>query len=133
MILHCGPHRLDLATPVVMGILNVTPDSFADGGQYASFNRAIEHALSMIEVGAGIIDVGGESTRPGAQAVSESEEIDRVIPIIESLASLTRTPISVDTSKAGVMRAAVRAGAAMVNDVRALRDAGALEAAAQGS
>jgi len=118
---------------VVMGILNVTPDSFADGGRFASFNHAIEHALSMIEAGAGIIDVGGESTRPGAQAVSEAQEIDRVVPVIESLASLTRTPISVDTSKAAVIRAAVRAGAAIVNDVRALRDEGALEATAAGS
>ncbi len=116
-----------------MGILNVTPDSFADGGRFASFNHAIEHALSMIEAGAAIVDVGGESTRPGAQAVSEAQEIDRVVPIIESLASLTQTPISVDTSKAGVIRAAVRAGAAIVNDVRALRDDGALEAAAAGS
>lgn len=133
MLLHCGPHRLDLATPVVMGILNVTPDSFSDGGRFAGFNHAIEHALSMIEAGAGIVDVGGESTRPGARAVSESEEIDRVVPIIESLASLTPIPISVDTSKAGVIRAAARAGAAMVNDVRALRDEGALEAAAESS
>jgi len=133
MLLHCGPHRLDLSTPVVMGILNVTPDSFADGGRFTSFNHAIEHALSMIEAGAGIIDVGGESTRPGAQAVSEVQEIDRVVPVIESLASLTQTPISVDTSKAGVIRAAVRAGAAIVNDVRALRDDGALEATAAGS
>lgn len=133
MLLHCGPHRLDLSTPVVMGILNVTPDSFADGGRFASFNHAIEHALSMIEAGAGIIDVGGESTRPGALAVSETQEIDRVVPVIEALASLTQIPISVDTSKAGVIRAAVRAGAAIVNDVRALRDEGALEAAAAGS
>jgi len=133
MLLHCGPHRLDLSTPVVMGILNVTPDSFADGGRFAGFNQAIEHALSMIEAGAGIIDVGGESTRPGALAVSETQEIDRVVPVIEALASLTRIPISVDTSKAGVIRAAVRAGAAIVNDVRALRDDGALEAAAAGS
>lgn len=133
MLLHCGPHRLDLSIPVVMGILNVTPDSFADGGRFTGFNHAIEHALSMIEAGAGIIDVGGESTRPGAQAVSEAQEIDRVVPVIESLASLTQTPISVDTSKAGVIRASVRAGAAIVNDVRALRDDGALEAAAAGS
>lgn len=133
MLLHCGPHRLDLSTPVVMGILNVTPDSFADGGRFASFNHAIEHALSMIEAGAGIIDVGGESTRPGAQAVAEAQEIDRVAPVVEALASLTRIPISVDTSKAGVIRAAVRAGAAIINDVRALRDDGALEAAAAGT
>lgn len=133
MFLRCGPHQLDLSTPVVMGILNVTPDSFSDGGRFSGFSRAIEHAMAMIEAGAGIIDVGGESTRPGAQAVGESDEIRRVVPIVESLAALTSVPISVDTSKAGVIRAALRAGAAMINDVRALRDEGVLEAAAEGS
>jgi dihydropteroate synthase len=116
-----------------MGILNVTPDSFSDGGRFAGFSQAIEHAMAMIEAGAGVIDVGGESTRPGAQAVSQSDEIRRIVPIVESLAALTNVPISVDTSKAGVIRAAIRAGAAMINDVRALRDEGALEAAAEGS
>jgi dihydropteroate synthase len=133
MFLRCGSHQLDLSTPVVMGILNVTPDSFSDGGRFSGFSRAIEHAMAMIEAGAGIIDVGGESTRPGAQAVEESDEIRRVVPIVESLAALTSVPVSVDTSKAGVIRAALRAGAAMINDVRALRDEGALEAAAEGS
>lgn len=133
MFLRCGSHQLDLSTPVVMGILNVTPDSFSDGGRFSGFSRAIEHAMAMIEAGAGIIDVGGESTRPGAQAVGESDEIRRVVPIVESLAALTSVPISVDTSKAGVIRAALRAGAAMINDVRALRDEGVLEAAAEGS
>lgn len=133
MFLRCGSHQLDLSTPVVMGILNVTPDSFSDGGRFSGFSRAIEHAMAMIEAGAGIIDVGGESTRPGAQAVGESDEIRRVVPIVESLAALTSVPVSVDTSKAGVIRAALRAGAAMINDVRALRDEGALEAAAEGS
>lgn len=133
MLLRCGAHSLDLATPIVMGILNVTPDSFSDGGRFSSFNRAIEHAMTMIEAGADIIDVGGESTRPGAQAVSQDEEIRRVVPIVESLAALTHVPVSVDTSKAGVIRAAIRAGAAMINDVRALRDEAALEAAAEGA
>lgn len=133
MLLHCGSHQLDLSTPIVMGILNVTPDSFSDGGRFSGFSQAIEHAMAMIEAGAGIIDVGGESTRPGAQAVTQSDEIRRVVPIVESLAALTNVPISVDSSKAGVIRAALRAGAAMVNDVRALRDEGALAAAAEGS
>lgn len=133
MLLHCGPHQLDLSTPIVMGILNVTPDSFSDGGRFSGFSQAIEHAMAMIEAGADIIDVGGESTRPGAQAVEANDEIRRVVPIVESLAALTRVPVSVDTSKAGVIRAALRAGAAMINDVRALRDEGALKAAAEGS
>lgn len=133
MLLHCGSRQLDLSTPIIMGILNVTPDSFSDGGRFAGFSQAIEHAMAMIEAGAGIIDVGGESTRPGAQAVTQSDEIRRVVPVVESLAALTNVPVSVDTSKAGVIRAAIRAGAAMINDVRALRDEGALEAAAEGS
>lgn len=133
MLLHCGSHQLDLSAPIVMGILNVTPDSFSDGGRFRGFSQAIEHAMAMIEAGAGIIDVGGESTRPGAQAVTQDDEIRRVVPIVESLAALTNVPISVDTSKAAVIRAAIRAGAAMVNDVRALRDDDALAAAAEGS
>ena len=133
MLLHCGSHRLDLSAPIVMGILNVTPDSFSDGGRFSGFSQAIEHAMAMIEAGAGIIDVGGESTRPGAQAVTQDDELRRVVPIVESLAALTNVPVSVDSSKAGVIRAAIRAGAAMVNDVRALRDEGALAAAAEGS
>lgn len=130
MLLHCGRHQLDLTTPRVMGILNVTPDSFSDGGRFTGFNAAIDHAMSMIEAGAGCIDVGGESTRPGAAAVTASEEIDRVVPVIEALATLTEVPISLDTSKAEVIRAGARAGASMINDVRALREPGALEAAA---
>jgi dihydropteroate synthase len=133
MLLHCGHHQLDLSSPIVMGILNVTPDSFSDGGRYWNFNRAIDHALEMVEAGAGIIDVGGESTRPGAPAVPEEEEIRRVIPIIETLAARTEVPISVDTSKAGVIRAAVAAGATMINDVKALTAVGALEAVAEGT
>jgi dihydropteroate synthase len=114
-----------------MGVINVTPDSFADGGRFVNSEAAVSHALRMIEDGAGLIDVGGESTRPGAQAVGVEEEINRVVPVIEALAARTKIPISVDTSKAAVMTAAVRAGASMINDVRALREPGALEAAAQ--
>ena len=113
-----------------MGVINVTPDSFSDGGRFVSNEAAVAHALRMIEEGAGLIDVGGESTRPGAQGVSAEEEIGRVVPVIEALAAHTRIPISVDTSKPAVMTAAVRAGASMINDVRALREPGALEAAA---
>ncbi len=114
-----------------MGILNVTPDSFSDGGRYSNFNRAVDHALSMIEAGAGIVDVGGESTRPGAQEVDETEELRRVIPVVEALVARTDVPISVDTSKAAVIRAAIAAGATMVNDVRALQDEAVLGVVAQ--
>ena len=113
-----------------MGVINVTPDSFSDGGRFANSAAAVSHALQMVEDGAGLIDVGGESTRPGAQGVSAEEEISRVIPVIEALAARTKVPISIDTSKPAVMTAAVRAGASMINDVRALREPGALEAAA---
>ena len=130
MLLRCGPHTLDLTTPVVMGIVNVTPDSFSDGGHYFDAGRAIEHALAMVEAGAGIIDVGGESTRPGAATVSQSEEIRRIVPVVAALAARTAVPVSVDTSKSEVIREAVLAGATMINDVRALRDEGALQAAA---
>jgi dihydropteroate synthase len=129
--LRCGRHTLDLSEPLVMGILNVTPDSFSDGGRFIDTSRALEHAQRMIEEGAGMIDVGGESTRPGAADVSEEEELRRVIPVVEALAARTAVPISVDTSKPAVMSAAVAAGASMINDVRALREPGALEAAAR--
>lgn len=127
----CGRHTLDLAHPLVMGILNVTPDSFSDGGKFIDASQAVERALCMIEQGAGMIDVGGESTRPGAADVSEEEEIRRVVPVIEALAARTSIPISIDTSKAAVMSAAVAAGASLINDVRALQEPGALEAAAR--
>jgi dihydropteroate synthase len=130
MKLRCGRHTLDLTTPRVMGVLNVTPDSFSDGGRFAGVDAAVAHGLKMLEEGAGVIDVGGESTRPGSQAVSADEEIRRVVPVIEALAARTQAPISVDTSKPEVMTAAVRAGASLINDVRALREPGALEAAA---
>lgn len=113
-----------------MGILNVTPDSFSDGGRFDNLHIALRQAATMAEAGAAIIDVGGESTRPGAKSVSAQEELDRVIPIIEAIKSVTDVPISVDTSKALVMREAVAAGAVMINDIYALRAEGALEAAA---
>lgn len=130
MLFDCAGTILDLSQPQVMGILNVTPDSFSDGGRYVGRESAIAHARAMVMEGAAIIDIGGESTRPGAAAVSVQEELDRVIPVIEALHSELPVVISVDTSKSEVMRAAVAAGAGLINDVRALRDHGALEAAA---
>jgi len=120
----------DFSAPRVMGVLNVTPDSFSDGGRFIAPAKALDHARGMIEAGADIIDVGGESTRPGAREVSEQEELDRVVPVVEALASVLGVPVSVDTSKPAVMRAAIGAGAFMINDVMALRVPGALEAAA---
>lgn len=128
--LDCNGRVLDLRTPQVMGILNVTPDSFSDGGQFTSRDAALRHALQLRAEGAAIIDVGGESTRPGADAVSLNEELDRVIPVIEKLRQEIDIPISIDSFKAEVMRAAVAAGAGLINDVNALRAEGALEAAA---
>ena len=117
--------------PIVMGILNVTPDSFSDGGRFIGREAALRRVREMIEEGAQIIDVGGESTRPGAQAVSVEEELERVIPVIEAIRSESDIPVSIDTSKPEVMRAAVDAGASLVNDVRALREPGALAAVAE--
>jgi dihydropteroate synthase len=131
MQLRVAQGLIDLSTPVVMGILNVTPDSFSDGGRFVSREAAIRQAELMAGEGATIIDVGGESTRPGASAVSEQAEIDRVVPVIEAIASRLDIAISVDTSKPAVMRAAVAAGAAIVNDVYALRCDGALSEAAR--
>lgn len=113
-----------------MGILNLTPDSFSDGGLWLNPDVALRHAIGMVADGADIIDIGGESTRPGAAAVTLQEELDRVIPVIERLSGEIDVPISIDTSKPGVMREAVSAGAGMINDVYALRQDGALEAAA---
>lgn len=129
MKLVCRSTVLDLAQPVVMGVLNVTPDSFSDGGLYASLDAAVTRGQRMVEEGAAVIDVGGESTRPGAPPVPVSDEIGRVVPVIERLARESSVPISVDTSKPEVMRAAVAAGAQIINDVRALMLPGALEAA----
>jgi len=130
MQLDCRGYALALDAPVVMGVLNVTPDSFSDGGLHASADDAVAHGRRMAEEGAAIIDVGGESTRPGAPAIDTKEELARVIPVIEALARAVAVPISVDTSKPAVMRAAAVAGARIINDVRALRAPGALEAAA---
>jgi len=129
--LQCGRYVLDLTQPMVMGILNVTPDSFSDGGKFTDVSSALARAQQMIEAGAGIIDVGGESTRPGAADVSEEEEIRRVVPVIEAIAGRTSIAISIDTSKPAVMTAAVKAGACLINDVRALQEPGAVEAAAR--
>lgn len=126
----CRDHLLDLTEPCVMGVLNVTPDSFSDGGRYADAAAAIERGVAMAGEGAAIIDVGGESTRPGAADVGVQEEIDRVVPVIEALVRRVRVPVSIDTSKPEVMRAALAAGASLVNDVNALRAPGALEAVA---
>lgn len=130
MELRLGKHVLSTDRSSVMGILNVTPDSFSDGGDFLNFNTAIAHAEAMVADGADIVDVGGESTRPGAEAVSLQEELDRVIPLIERISTQLAVAVSVDTSKPEVMRAAVAAGAVLVNDVFALRREGALEAVA---
>jgi dihydropteroate synthase len=129
MQLDCRGYVLALDAPVVMGVLNVTPDSFSDGGLHASADEAVAHGRRMAGEGAAIIDVGGESTRPGAASVDTAEELARVIPVIEALSRAVAVPISVDTSKPDVMRAAAAAGARIINDVRALRAPGALEAA----
>ena len=127
---HCGRHSFDLTRPLVMGILNVTPDSFSDGGRYLAPERALEHARRMRDDGADLIDVGGESTRPGAWPVSEADEIARVIPIVAALAA-DGVAVSVDTRKPVVMRAAIEAGAAMINDVGALTAPGAIDICAR--
>jgi dihydropteroate synthase len=114
-----------------MGILNVTPDSFSDGGRFDDIDTARRHAEQLAADGAAIIDIGGESTRPGADDISESQELDRVMPVIEALHGVVDLPISIDTSKATVMREAIAAGAAMINDVLALQEPGALQAAAE--
>lgn len=129
--LDCAGRALTLDRPLVCGIVNVTPDSFSDGGVNFDAEAAIRHGLALVEQGADLLDIGGESTRPGAQAVSESEELRRVIPVIEALARQTTVPLSIDTSKPAVMRAAVRAGAGLINDIHALRQDGALDAAAE--
>jgi dihydropteroate synthase len=121
--------KLQFDVPAVMGILNVTPDSFSDGGRFVGRDAAVRQAEVMARDGAHIIDIGGESTRPGAADISEQEELDRVIPVIEAVVAAVDAPVSIDTSKAAVMRAAVASGAAMINDIRALREEGALQAA----
>ena len=129
--LDCNGRVLRLDRPRVMGIVNITPDSFSDGGAHFDAGAAIAHGLRLAEEGADILDVGGESTRPGSQEVTVEEELRRVVPVIEGLARETTLPISIDTSKPEVMRAAVAAGAGMLNDVYGLRREGALDAAAE--
>jgi dihydropteroate synthase len=128
-----GRHRRTLDRALVMGVLNVTPDSFSDGGRFMTAQRALDRACAMREEGVDIVDIGGESTRPGASPVPEAEEIERVMPVLEALIgepTLADTPISVDTRKPGVMRAAIAAGASMINDVASLQAPGALDVVA---
>ncbi|MDH4030213.1 MAG: dihydropteroate synthase [Chromatiales bacterium] len=122
---------LDLNSPVAMGIVNVTPDSFSDGGRFLAVERAVQHGVQMASDGAALIDVGGESTRPGAEPVEEVEELRRVVPVIRELAAVAGVPVSIDTSKPVVMEAAAEAGAVMINDVNALRTDGALRVAVE--
>ncbi|WP_123521055.1 dihydropteroate synthase, partial [Pseudofulvimonas gallinarii] len=130
VVIDCAGRTLALDRPRIMGIVNVTPDSFSDGGRHASTEAAVAHALRLAEEGADILDIGGESTRPGADPVPLDEELRRVIPVIEALVRDSDRIVSVDTRHAEVMRAAIAAGAGMVNDVAALRGEGALSAVA---
>ena len=131
MKLFFAPHTLELNQPCIMGILNLTPDSFSDGGLFLNKEKALSHVQQMIDDGAQIIDVGGESTRPGASDVSVDEECARVIPLIKAIREISDIPISIDTSKMHVMQQAVDAGASMINDVNALRTEGAVELVAR--
>jgi dihydropteroate synthase len=127
----CGSHSVSLDVPLVMGVLNVTPDSFSDGGEHVDAAGAIEHARAMLSEGAGMIDVGGESTRPGAGDVSEAVELGRVLPVVERLAAdPAATPVSIDTRHASVARACIAAGASVINDVTGFRDPAMIEVAA---
>jgi dihydropteroate synthase len=126
-MLRCGRFRLPLDRPLIMGVVNVTPDSFSDGGRFLEAGAAVAHARTLIAEGADLVDVGGESTRPGAAATDESQELGRILPVVEQLQDM---PVSVDTRRPGVMRAALAAGASMVNDIEALGAPGALEAVA---
>ena len=130
-MLDCGGRKLDLSRTVIMGILNITPDSFSDGGVFLHPQKAVDHAAAMVEQGADIIDIGGESTRPGAAAVDVEQELDRVLPVLDALLQQVPVPVSVDTSKPEVMRAVSEVGAGMINDVNALRSEGALAAVAE--
>ena len=129
-ILNCGKHTLDLSRPHVMGILNVTPDSFSDGGRYSNLDAALRRAEQMHALGASIIDIGGESTRPGAAVVTAQQELDRVAPLVERITQECDVIVSVDTSTPAVICESARLGAGLINDVRALQREGALEAAA---
>lgn len=130
MLLTLGAHRLDLGTPRIMGVLNVTPDSFSDGGRFDTVDAALARARAMVEAGADLIDVGGESTRPGAASVGADEELARVLPVVERITAELAVPVSIDTTKPAVMRAAVAAGATLINSIDALRTPGALAMAA---
>jgi dihydropteroate synthase len=130
-VLDCAGRPLRLDRPRVVGIVNVTPDSFSDGGSHASVEAAVAHGLRLVEEGADMLDIGGESTRPGADDVPIDEELRRVVPVIEQLIARTTVPLAIDTSKAAVMRAAVAAGVGMINDVYALRGEGAVDAVAE--
>jgi dihydropteroate synthase len=125
----CGRFRIPLDTPRLMGVINVTPDSFSDGGRYLNAQTAVAHGLALAAEGADILDIGGESTRPGAAAVGDADEMDRVLPVIEGLAG-SALPLSVDTTKPAVIRAALAAGASIVNDIQALRSPQAIETVA---
>lgn len=129
--LAAGRFRLDLGSPLVMGVVNVTPDSFSDGGRFLDAKAAVAHALKLAEEGADILDLGGESSRPGALPVSPQQEMERVLPVLEGLKGLEK-PVSVDTRRPEVMQAALSAGASMINDIEALTAPGALEAVARG-
>jgi len=129
-VLKLGRFSLALERPLIMGVLNVTPDSFSDSGRFLGTQQAVEHARILIEEGADILDIGGQSSRPGAESVGLDEELRRVMPVLEKLGGLP-VPVSVDTCKPEVMRRAIAAGAAMVNDINALREPGALEAVAE--
>ena len=131
MLLHSKGRSLDLSRPQVMGILNVTPDSFSDGSRYQQLDVALRHASQMVQAGATLIDIGGESTRPGAAEVPLEQELERVVPVVERLAAELDVWLSVDTYKAEVMRAAMAVGAHLINDIRALEAPGALAAAAE--
>jgi dihydropteroate synthase len=130
LIIDCAGKPLDLSRPRIMGVLNITPDSFSDGGDFFTLDKAVARAEQMVEEGAAIIDLGGESTRPGAAPVSVAEELQRVIPVIEALHATVPVPVSIDTRKPAVMHAAVAAGAGLINDVNALQETGAVEMAA---
>jgi len=128
LILRCGRFELSLERPLVMGVVNVTPDSFSDGGKFLDAQAAIAHARQLIGEGADLVDIGGESTRPGAVPVSEDEELKRILPVLEALRDV---PVSVDTRRPKVMQAALAAGASMINDIEALRAPGAMEGVAK--
>ena len=130
MEFYCGKYKLILNRPHVMGIINITPDSFSDGGKFSTVELAVQHGLQLIAEGADILDIGGESTRPGATPVGLDEELSRVIPVIKALSKVSNVPLSIDTYKPAVMQAAIAAGADIVNDVRALQEPGALQVVA---